>query len=158
MEEKSIPFTANIVFENIWGTNEQKAKLLEIYAQQLDRLVEYYVAHLDLYPPRIVGLEPEFIYEEVYSRAIGEDCVRWCGSGHEMINVEVDGSLTPCHRYSPWITGKPIPPFSDVNRQKTWAPEKCSECRFLQLCPVCEGLIGRKMAIPQFERLTIARL
>jgi radical SAM protein with 4Fe4S-binding SPASM domain len=139
LEGMNIPFSANIVFEDIWGSPAHKAELLEIYSQQLERLVDYYVAHPDLFPARIVDIRPEFILDEVASRRVGEDCVRWCGSGHEMITVEVDGSRSPCHRYSPWITGKAPPDISQVNRQKVWKPEKCTQCRALNLCPICAG-------------------
>lgn len=137
-EELEIPFSANIVFEDIWGPPEQKATLLDIYAEQLDRLVEYYIVHPDLVPARIIDIKPEFAANEWLAKHIGEDCVRWCGAGHEMVVIEVDGSRSPCHRFSPWVTGRPAP-TNLVNRQKSWEPEQCSNCRWNQICPTCAG-------------------
>jgi uncharacterized protein len=140
LEELNVLFSANVVFEDIWGDPEQKADLLETYARQLDRLVEYYVDHPDLIPARIVDRQIQFVMEEASSKIVGgDDCVRWCGSGHEMVTIEVDGSRSPCHRFSPWITGKPVPEISQVNRQKSWKPEKCAICRLIEICPTCAG-------------------
>ncbi|MBA4384812.1 MAG: hypothetical protein C0410_08755 [Anaerolinea sp.] len=139
LEEMEIPFSANIVFEDIWGTPEQKVALLDIYAQQLDRLVEYYVVHSDLVPARIVDLRPEFATNERKGDDdIGEDCVRYCGAGHEMVVIEVDGTKSPCHRFSSWVTGKPVP-NNLVNHQKSWGPKKCAACRWNKICATCAG-------------------
>jgi radical SAM protein with 4Fe4S-binding SPASM domain len=140
MEVMCIPFSANLVFENVWGTPEKKEVLLETYAGQLARLVEYYVAHPELYPARIVDVKVEMASKDMLERKAQQesgDCERWCGAGHEMVVVEVDGSLSPCHRFSPWITGLPVP--NDVNRQMSWKPEKCAQCKLIMLCPVCAG-------------------
>ena len=136
LEEKEIPFSSNIVFENIWGTPEQKSVLLDVYAQQLERLVQYYAAHPDLYPARIVDVKIEHLTQDRHSKE-GENYIRACGAGHEMVAVNVDGSRSPCHRFGSWITGKPIP--NGANYQKTWGPKKCAECRLINLCPVCAG-------------------
>jgi radical SAM protein with 4Fe4S-binding SPASM domain len=138
-EELGVPFSSNIVFEDIWGSSEKKAALLEIYTKQLDRLVEYYVAHPDLYPARIVDIKPEYTLKDNNSIGVGEGCVRYCGSGHEMVTVDVDGSRSPCHRFSPWITGKPLPDISQVNHQEKWKPEKCAKCQLIKICPTCAG-------------------
>jgi uncharacterized protein len=139
LEEIGIPFSANVVFEDIWGDKEQKSQLLELYAQQLDRLVEYYAVRPGLFPARPVDVKLEFFGQDSakIQQVRGEDCVRWCGSGHEMVVVEVDGSRSPCHRFSPWITGKPIP--DQVNWQTSWGPDQCATCKLLSVCPTCAG-------------------
>lgn len=141
LEEMGIPFSANLVFEDVWGSPEQKEALLDIYAQQLDRLVEYYVNHPELYPARIVDVKMEMASKEMRERdqqqGRSKDCERWCGAGHEMVVVEVDGSRSPCHRFSPWITGMAAP--TQVNRQTNWKPDECAQCKFLSLCPICAG-------------------
>lgn len=139
LEEKGIPFSANVTFDNIWGTQAQKIVLLETYAQQLDRLVDYYVAHPGLVPARIIDVKLEHLSQEAHiTRSPGGECLRWCGAGHEMIAVNVDGTRAPCHRFSPWITGRPVPE-NPVNRQNSWKPDKCAECKLISLCPTCAG-------------------
>jgi uncharacterized protein len=137
LEEIGIAFNANLVFENIWGTPEQKSVLLSTYEQQLDRLVDYYAARPDLFPPLMLDRHLEAIYQPS-ARPVGGDCVRWCGAGHEMVVVGVDGSRAPCHRFMPWVTGRPVPQEL-VNRQASWKPDKCGECRLNILCPTCAG-------------------
>jgi radical SAM protein with 4Fe4S-binding SPASM domain len=139
MEEMGIlRFSANVVFEDIWGTPEQKSALLEVYAQQLDRLVGYYAAHPDLFPASIVDRAPEVLHFGEHTKQQGDDCVRFCGAGHGMAMVDVEGNWYPCHRFAPWITGRPAPE-GVVNHQAAWKPEKCAECRLVAACPTCVG-------------------
>lgn len=138
LEEMEIPFSANIVFEDIWGSPEQKEVLLDKYAEQLDRLVEYYATHPELFPARIVDHKLEAASKQWVSGNISEDCIRWCGAGHEMVVIEVDGRRSPCHRFSPWVTGKPAP-TDLVNYQKAWEPKKCAECQWNRMCATCAG-------------------
>ncbi len=138
MEEMGLLFTINVVFEDIWGTLEQKSILLETYAQQLDRLVEYYVARPHLFPALIVDRRSEHADLPADSKSAGEDCVRWCGAGHEMLVVGINGNRYPCHRFSPWVTNRPVP-TALANRQDTWRPEECTECQLVRICSTCAG-------------------
>lgn len=138
MEEKGLVFSANLTFENIWGTPDQKQALLEIYAEQLDRLVAYYAAHPHLYPASFLAHKVELADRPAGAHVLGGGCVRWCGAGHEMIMVDTEGNRFPCHRFSPWVTGRPAP-AELANQQSQWKPENCAECKILDLCPVCAG-------------------
>ncbi len=139
LEEKGIAFTANVVFENIWGDPEQKAHLLKVYGEQLDRLVRYYLDHPDLVPAMMLGRRLEYVRAGTnVSLPPSRDCVRWCGAGHETIMVDVDGSRFPCHRFSPWVTGRPAPE-NPVNRQTDWCPSQCADCKLVEMCPTCAG-------------------
>ncbi len=138
LEEKGIPFTANVVFEDIWGEPEQKKQLLNVYAEQLDRLVEYYTDHSDLVPAFMLSRRLEYVNQPDAFTAPSRDCVRWCGAGHETVMVDIDGTRHPCHRFSPWVTGRPAPE-NLVNRQTQWQPEKCAGCELVGMCPTCAG-------------------
>lgn len=138
LEEKKVLFTANLAFEDIWGSSHEKEILLDEYAHQLDRLVLYYASHPDLFPASIVDVRPENI-SEPYKPGRLEDCVRWCGAGHELLMFDPDGKYYPCHRFSPWVTGRQAPEESP-NRQKIWKPEKCTDCKINSICPTCAGL------------------
>lgn len=138
MEEKGLVFSANLPFEDIWGTPDQKQTLLEAYAEQLDRLVEYYAARPHLYPVSFLAHKVEQANLPPGAPVLGGECVRWCGAGHEMIMVDTDGNRFPCHRFSPWVTGRPAPDEL-ANWQTQWKPEKCTECKIVDLCPVCAG-------------------
>jgi radical SAM protein with 4Fe4S-binding SPASM domain len=139
LEEKGIPFTANLVFEDIWGAPEQKTQLLGVYAEQLDRLVDYYTARPDLFPAFMLSRKLEYVSRPTDLEAPSRDCVRFCGAGHETVMVDIDGTRHPCHRFAPWVTGKPAP-SGPVNRHAEWHPQQCAECDLVGLCPTCAGL------------------
>jgi radical SAM protein with 4Fe4S-binding SPASM domain len=139
LEEKNIPFSSNLVFENIWGDFDHKQKLLNIYSDQLEMLVNYYVERPNLFPAFILSFKPEEIFHLEQSLNSKIDYLRWCGAGHEMVAINTDGSYAPCHRFSEWITGKPVPIGNSCNRQTTWKPEKCASCQLLNVCPTCAG-------------------
>jgi radical SAM protein with 4Fe4S-binding SPASM domain len=141
LEEMGMNFTANIAFEDFWGDSENKKKLLMTYQEQLDRLVDYYAKKPNLFPvtPMLTAV-PDYLGIPGYGKSIQEerDCTRYCGAGHEMVTVDVDGNIYPCHRFLPWVTGCPAPE-TPTNRQTVWEPEKCTECKIVDSCPTCAG-------------------
>ncbi|MGV8026361.1 MAG: radical SAM protein [Anaerolineaceae bacterium] len=150
LEEKEIQFTANVVFENIWGTPENKEILLKVYEQQLDILVNYYTEHTELYPALFLDRRLEYIQQQDdESNFLRGEC-RWCGAGVEMIMYDTEGNSFPCHRFSPWVTGKPAP-TKPVNKQKNWKPKKCAACTLVQMCPTCAGYNWEENGDPAFR-------
>ncbi|MAT42441.1 MAG: hypothetical protein CL609_08880 [Anaerolineaceae bacterium] len=145
MEESKYFFSTNIVFEDIWGDEMEKKRLLNIYAQQLAQLINYYCEHPNLFPVSILDRKPEHIAFATQNPnfKIGYDtnCVRYCGAGHEMIMIDVDGNEFPCHRFSTWVTGKLAPEIGELkaNQQKAWKPDKCASCFLVNMCPTCAG-------------------
>jgi radical SAM protein with 4Fe4S-binding SPASM domain len=139
LEEMGLNFTANMAFEDHWGDKVNKAKLLEIYEDQLQRLVEYYSEHLHLFPvgPMLTAV-PEYLGIPALKETKPEKIVRYCGAGHEMVVVDVDGERYPCHRFIPWVSNRPAPNV-DVNCQTAWKSETCKQCKFLPSCPTCAG-------------------
>jgi radical SAM protein with 4Fe4S-binding SPASM domain len=137
IEEMGFPFTANIVFENIWGGHDEKRKLLDIYTDQLLQLVDYYTARPELYPVNILDRKIEAIRLK-NDKKLDENVKRYCGAGHEMLIVDMDGNVYPCHRFLPWISGRPAPEKIQ-NRQLNWQPEQCENCILLPICPTCAG-------------------
>jgi uncharacterized protein len=139
LEEMGMNFTANLAFEDFWGDNEKKKRLLDIYEEQLDRLINYYVMRPHLSPVSpLLDAVPEYIGLPVSSEQKEKDCRRFCGAGHEMEAVDVDGKLYPCHRFFPWVTGYPVLK-QPVNQQKGWKPEECARCKLIDSCPTCVG-------------------
>jgi uncharacterized protein len=140
LEKMELLFTANVASEDYWGPPEQREKLLDIYNEQLMRLVDFYLEHIDLYPvSRILDSVPSYLgKQKVQHRSISMDCTRFCGAGHEMVLVDVDGSTYPCHRFHPSFTGKPAPE-GPTNIQKQWNPQQCHDCKIVNLCPTCAG-------------------
>lgn len=139
LEEMGIQFTANVAFENFWGNEQKKEELLKIYEKQLSQLVDYYVAHPGLFPVyTILDVVPEYLDLPVLNTQTEDNIVRYCGAGHAMVAIDVDGNEYPCHRFVPWITGKPAP--KDLaNRQSAWQPVKCADCKLIHSCATCAG-------------------
>ena len=139
MEEMGLNFTANIAFENHWGDESKKAKLLEIYEDQLFRLINYYVERPHLYPvtPMLTAI-PEYLGISSLNEMRTDKITRFCGAGHEMVVIDVDGKRYPCHRFLPWITNRNVPK-GDINCQTAWKPETCAQCKLVHSCPTCAG-------------------
>ncbi|MCP4215891.1 MAG: radical SAM protein [bacterium] len=139
LEETKVYYTANIVFEDIWGDEHQKRKLLEIYEGQLSRLVDYFAERPKLYPPTpMLDVLPEHLGLADSLDEIKKEFTRYCGAGHEMKVVDVDGKEYPCHRFLPWVTNRPAPEMPS-NRQTRWQPDKCADCKLILSCPTCAG-------------------
>jgi uncharacterized protein len=139
LEDMDILFTANLTFENNWGNDKYKYKLLDIYEDQLSSLVDFYTERTDLYPvsPLLTSV-PDFLGIPGFIEKNKEEIKRFCGAGHEMVVIDTDGSIYPCHRFIPWVTGKSAPK-KNVNCQTVWKQEKCAECKLIHLCPTCAG-------------------
>jgi len=139
LEKMGLVFTANIGFENIWGTEKEKSNLLDIYENQLSLLVDYYVQHPDLFPVRpILTAIPEYLGIPNLESVKKNEIIKFCGAGSAMTVVDVDGEEYPCHRFLPWITGKEAPKHQ-VNCQTSWKPESCDNCILIPSCPTCIG-------------------
>jgi uncharacterized protein len=140
LENMKLNFNGGIVLEDIWGGSERKKELLKIYEEQLAILVDFYSKRPDLYPPQpLFGSLPEYLsntHSEILQ--IKKESVRFCGAGHEMVAIDVNGNNYPCHRFLPLCTGKPDP-SNPVNMQYQWKPDKCAQCKFIVSCPTCAG-------------------
>lgn len=139
LEEKGVYFTANVVFEDIWGDADQKKELLDIYEEQLERLVEYYADRPHLFPVYpMLAVVPEYLGLPDYGQSMKKEIKRYCGAGHEMAIVDVDGQVYPCHRFLPWISSNPAP-AGPTNCQDAWKPDECADCKLVLSCPTCAG-------------------
>jgi radical SAM protein with 4Fe4S-binding SPASM domain len=142
IEEKGYFFTANVVFEDIWGDEQKKTQLLGEYERQLEQLVDYYVQHRDLFLPEPIfrPFPSHLRNEESRENAIKAfKQKQFCGSGLEMIAYDIDGKAYPCHRFIPLTTGKEWPGEIKMNKTPNWETEKCQPCDLLPVCPSCVG-------------------
>jgi uncharacterized protein len=131
IHELGFDVEANVVFEDIWGGPQEKAHLLEVYARELEKLVNYYDTHRDRKLPILIegGLEVLLTpWEEDY---------RFCGSGECMVAVDSEGKMYPCHRFASIACTRPAEnvdiKFSGIK------PEKCSNCKLRRMCHSCLG-------------------
>lgn len=100
LEERDYLFTANIPFEDIWGTDQEKEALLNEYERQLDILVSYYAARPSLFPVRpILDRKIDFVSRPEWCRRPPTDSsdtvapgTRWSWSTSTAANTAVTAS------------------------------------------------------------------
>ena len=139
LEEMGLLFTANLGFENFWDSDENKDRLLKVYEEQLSILVDYYAKNPKLYPVSpLLNAVPDYLGLPNSLESIKKDAKRFCGAGHGMTAIDIDGTRYPCHRFVPWVTGRPAP-GEPANCQEAWTPDKCFNCKLILSCPTCAG-------------------
>jgi uncharacterized protein len=131
IQELGFDLEANVVFEDIWGEPQEKARLLHVYAKELEKLVDYYDTHRDKKLPFLIegGIESLLVpWEEDH---------KFCGSGQCMVTVDPEGKKYPCHRFAPVACARPAEDvdftFSGVK------PAKCANCKIRRMCHSCLG-------------------
>ena len=114
-----------------WNSNH-----LSILKQQLQELMDFYLANPELTPCSTFRLD---IFD------IGRDSgkVKNCGCGESLTCIDTDGSRYACHLFSPIscdentvIAGQKID-FTDHDRFQN---ETCRKCSLGNLCPHCYGM------------------
>jgi len=129
LEERGLLFTANIVFEDIWGASEERIKLLNIYEDQLSELVDFYFSHPELIPASLVDRKIEYIVDQQKKlNKLNKNVTRFCGAGEEMVAFDVNGEQYPCHRFIPCFNNNHETPREPVNQRSEWKPEICPTC------------------------------
>ena len=156
-----IDINMNVVFEDLWGTEKEKAESLIEYEKQLDKITNYVIANKlwegnkkfigvvggQCIPAhqRFKGSSPDNNdYHDTFSPR------PYCGAG-VMRSIDVDGGIYPCFRLSPFSLNKPSPFRLDesltdnssraLNMFNAYdaAPKKCLECPYLPSCSMCVG-------------------
>lgn len=125
---------ANVVFEDVWGTKEEKEAILDEYARQLELLVEFYTENPHLTVPRIVNK-----YLPVVLKSDLGHSHRYCGAGKYMVAYTPDGESYPCHRFTPLGSRRPCNNPYKGEQKIAITPEKCEKCFINSICPTCQG-------------------
>lgn len=105
---------------------------VNIFAQQLALLIDYYMEHPQI-PPMSLLAQP--IYYLIFAKGI-----RRCGtSDYTEVSVSADGRLWACHRCSPfenhgsWKIPEHLLSLSEAKHLL----EECKDCRMEKICNVC---------------------
>lgn len=126
-----LPVEANVVFENVWGNEEEKQKVLQVYAEQLNKLVLFYFKNPHLPRPGLINKNIMSLYER---RHPGDSM--FCGAGRHLKCWTGEGEEFPCMRFAPISTSNIL---RDKELSKDHLNKKCQKCIFERLCPTCEG-------------------
>ena len=128
--------SCNLAYGIDWSSKEY----LKILEEQLEKLVEFYLAHPDIKPCSLLNRK---------LTAVGVDkdkstVQRWCGSGTAMHTFDFDGTQYPCQFFMPISCGeeksrksKLIHFYEEI--PLTFLDEKCQNCIAKEACPTCYG-------------------
>ncbi|MBO5060517.1 MAG: 4Fe-4S cluster-binding domain-containing protein [Clostridia bacterium] len=134
LHEKGFQVSANLGYGVKWSDES-----LEVLAQQLKILMDYYLAHPEIKVANILDLA---IMDMQPGAAVPK---RFCGVGPMMKSYDIDGEVYPCHAFAPLCIGKELAekakkidfscPVDPRNLD-----EKCRNCPVVGVCPTCYGI------------------
>jgi sulfatase maturation enzyme AslB (radical SAM superfamily) len=121
----------DVVFEDVWGDAEAERRAVQVWAEQLDKLVTFYFEHPELRRPMVLARN----LERLFSRKPSGQST-FCGAGKYVTSFSPDGVEYPCFRFAPIAVGEPLRDiFSAPGREN----EQCAKCPFEKICTTCEG-------------------
>lgn len=111
----------------------------QILAEQLQKLIPFYLEHPEYKPATILRLG-------IRDMEPGSPCPkRFCGVGPMMKSYDVDGRAYPCHAFAPLCLGKEK--AEEARKLDFSCPlsltdldEKCRNCPVVGVCPTCYGI------------------
>ena len=124
--------TANLVFENVWGNQEDRRRYLQVFAEQLSELVPFYAENSAL--PRSTLIMPLIGNLSADQNHPYEPN---CGLGKRITVIDIDGEEYPCHRFTPMSNKRPLKKIAFG--EASVKPKKCATCPMLAMCPGCSG-------------------
>jgi len=142
----------NVVFENLWGTPEDKIKTLIEFENQIEKIYNYIIEYKCWENEKYVSIISSRNIPGVYSNPfdVNFHAGSYCGAA-VMRSIDVDGEIYPCFRLSPYSLDKPSPfkitqSLNDnsvraLNCFNVYdsAPNECLKCPLLSICPMCVG-------------------
>ena len=134
LHERGFQVSANLGYGIPWSK-----KSADVFAQQLQILMDYYLEHPTVKPATvleqgILDLNPD-----------ANPPKRFCGVGPLMKSYDVDGRVYPCHAFAPLCLGEEK--AAEAQRLDFSCPlsrleldEKCRDCPVIGNCPTCYGI------------------
>lgn len=151
ISEKSLPYLAdsvkfltelgfkvacNLAYMVDWLAPENK----DILINQLDKLIDYYLDN-----PKVEKCTMfDFKLGVLERPSKNTQTVRkYCGTGTAMVCYDLDGNAYPCQLFSPLSAGDRAKKIGEINiaeeYEKSCLDEKCRDCYYLKICPMCMG-------------------
>jgi sulfatase maturation enzyme AslB (radical SAM superfamily) len=121
----------DVVFEDVWGTEEEELKAAGIWAEQLDGLVRFYHAHPELRRPLLLSRRLTNLFNA--PSAVKKT---FCGAGRQTTSFMPDGAEYPCFRFGPIAVDEPL---KDIFAAPDIENTRCAACPYEKICPTCEG-------------------
>ncbi len=131
LQEKGFDVQATVGYGMPWSDDT-----IAVFAQQLRELGQYYLAHPNVAPIRLLDLGLEYVLGERKQKR------KFCGTGTHMTTFDVDGHAYPCQMFTPLvmnrsqIEGLAVIDFHD---EQAAVDAKCDTCLLHDICPTCYG-------------------
>jgi len=106
-----------------------------VFAEQLKKLSDYYVANPDIEPSSIIIMPIQML-------SFGNSISKWCGAGTNMICINKSGTKYPCHTFMPSTSGNDINLSEILNKLNSdkLLDSHCQGCVLTPCCPTCYGM------------------
>ena len=124
----------HVVANCAYGVDWSDSTVLDIYKEQLLKLIQFYLDNPDLTPCSLLR-------ENIRILAYETDYKPWCGIDR-MTVFNTEGKGFPCHFFEDVTIGKDLAsklPKFDVTRLIDYMDPICKTCKFISLCPTCFG-------------------
>lgn len=130
-----------------YGIDWTRQESQELLAEQLSKLVDFYLANPGVQPCEMMSMRMASIGacspegKRLTGAGDGGD-KKWCGIGTDMVAVDIDGTEYPCHLFLPISAGD----RSAAHKQFNFADpsglqdSQCAECSILPVCPTCYAI------------------
>lgn len=117
------------------GIDWSDAANITLVADQLDKLVSFYVNHPEIEPSGFLSMDIQRATQSV-------PIIKWCGVGTEMVAVGIDGQEYPCHIFQPLSLGNKARTSAQISFTDftSLQDERCANCVLLPICPTCYGI------------------
>ena len=131
LHKKNIPISANCGYGMPWDKES-----LSIFQDELLKLARFYLQHPDITPISIFDKKFVVLGKKMKHR-------KYCGTGTAMATYDVDGTLYPCHLFTPIVLGErkaaELQKKHDFNAESVFFDQRCNGCCLENVCPTCYG-------------------
>ena len=131
LQERGFKVHANLGYGIPWNDSQ-----IEVFSRQLRILGEYYLGHPQVPPVSLLDLKIASVLNE------NHPVKKYCGTGTHMQIYDVDGTVYPCHLFTPLVLSCAKAELArklDFDHNEHLVDPKCWGCCGKDLCPTCYG-------------------
>src|SRR5208337_4292962 len=150
LQTRGFKVSANLGYGVPWNDSQ-----LAVFSKQLRILGDYYLQHPDIPPVSLLDLKIGIVLNENHS------VKKYCGTGTHMHTYDVDGTLYPCHMFTPLVISRTQADFArelDFSKDEDLVDPKCWGCCGRPLCPTCYGFNYKLNGDPAIRDPVLCRM
>lgn len=130
-------YTANLAYGVAWDERQ-----LQIYAEQLSELIQFYLDNPELKLPHLLDMSMRTIGLYNFEPERRDERHKWCGTGDAMVCYGCDGRKYPCQTFMPSVSERQQEDLFeklDFSNCENFDDPDCADCVIKDVCPVCYG-------------------